>query len=80
MTRCSCIGKEDMKDETKQMIQLQLGLLKKILKDENVAMGIQINKEDNQKSKICFIDYAEYKQGTYSGITVDLDEFNSQLS
>lgn len=68
-----------MKDETKDMIRLQLGLLKQTLKDENVAIAILVDKKDNEKSKLCFVDYEKYKQGTHDGFTIDLNEFNSQL-
>lgn len=68
-----------MKDETKSIIQVHLGMLQQTLKEENIAMGVLIDKKDASKSKLCFLDYEEYKKGIRDGFTVDLDEFNSQL-
>ena len=69
-----------MKDETKSIIQVHLGLLQKILIEENVAMGLLVNKTDFSKSKLCFVDYGEYQKGHRDGFTIDLDEFNSGLN
>ena len=69
-----------MKDETKTMIQLSLGMLKETLKSEGVLMGAQINKKDPEKTKLVFLDKAKYMSGEKDGFTVDFNEINSYES
>jgi len=66
-----------MKEETKQMIQVHLGMLSTTLKSENVVAGIMVNKLDFSKSTLAFVDYDSYVNGnSKDGFTVSLDEIN----
>lgn len=69
-----------MTDETKQMLNLQLSILKQTMKDNGVILGLAVDKKDVDKSEICFIDKEQYltEQRT-SGISVSLTDFNKYL-
>lgn len=69
-----------MTDETKQMLNLQLSILKQTMKDNGVILGLTVDKKDVDKSEICFIDKEQYltEQRT-SGISVSLTDFNKYL-
>ena len=69
-----------MTDETKQLIQLQLTLLKQTMKDNGVILVIGANKSNLDKSIICFIDKDKYlTEGKSNGISVSLADFNKEL-
>lgn len=69
-----------MKDKTKSMIQLSLGMLKETLKSQGVLMGAQVNKKDPEKTKLVFLDKAKYMNGENDGFTIDFNEMNSYES
>lgn len=69
-----------MTDETKQLLQIQLSMLKQTMKDNGVILGLAVDKKDVDKSEICFIDKELYlTEGRISGISVSLTDFNKDL-
>lgn len=69
-----------MTDKTKQLLQIQLSILKQTMKDNGVILGLAVDEKDVDKSKICFIDKAQYlKEQKTSGISVSLTDFNREL-
>lgn len=69
-----------MTDETKQMLNLQLSILKQTMKDNGVILGLTVDKKDVDKSEICFIDKEQYlNEQRTSGISVSLTDFNKYL-
>ena len=69
-----------MTDETKQLIQLQLSVLKQTMEDNRVILALMIDKEDVDNSKFLFIDKEQYlSERKTSGISVSLTDFNEDL-
>lgn len=69
-----------MTDETKQLIQLQLSVLKQTMKDNGVVLALDIDKEDIDNSKVLIIDKELFlAKGIVSGISVSLTDFNKDL-
>lgn len=69
-----------MTDETKQLLQIQLSMLKQIMKDNGLILALNIDKQDIDNSKILFIDKKLYlSEGRKSCISVSLTEFNKGL-
>lgn len=69
-----------MTDETKQLLQIQLSMLKQTMKDNGVVLALMIDKEDVDESIICFIDEEQYfSKRKMSGISVSLTDFNKDL-
>lgn len=69
-----------MTDETKQLLQIQLSILKQTMKDNGVILGLAVDKKDVDKSEICFIDKQQYlSERKTSGISVSLTDFNKDL-
>lgn len=69
-----------MTDETKQLLQIQLSMLKQTMKDNVVILALKIDKEDEDNSKVLFIDKELYlTEGRISGISVSLTDFNKDL-
>lgn len=69
-----------MTDETKQLLQIQLSILKQTMKDNGVILALAVDHSDVDKSKICFIDKEKYLKGRKkSGIFVSLTNFNEDL-
>lgn len=69
-----------MTDETKQLLEIQLSILKQTMKDNGVILGLAVDKKDVDKSKICFIDKEQYlSERKTSGISVSLTDFNKDL-
>ena len=69
-----------MTDETKQMLNLQLSILKQTMKDNGVILGLAVDKKDVDKSEICFVDKDLYlRELKTSGISVSLTDFNKDL-
>lgn len=69
-----------MTDEVKQLLQIQLSMLKQTMKGNGVVLALMIDKEDADNSKVLFIDKELYltEQRT-SGISVSLTDFNKDL-
>ena len=65
-----------MKEEQQQAVNLILNLLKTTLKECNLYVGVMIDKENFNNSKIAFIDRDEYAKGSTKGTVVSLDELN----
>jgi hypothetical protein len=68
-----------MTEDTKQMIQLHLSMLKQIMKEDGVIFGIAVYKKDFDKTMLCFLDKESLKLGKHDGITVSLDDLNEGL-
>lgn len=68
-----------MSEEKKQSIQLALSLLKSTLIEEKVLLGVLVDKEEPDKSKICFLDLDSYCFGKKDGFTVELEQFNKDV-
>lgn len=69
-----------MTDETKQLIGLQLSVLKQTMKEDGVIFGFAVDKSDVNKSMLCFMDKEKYlKNGKNNGFSVDLTELNRDL-
>lgn len=69
-----------MTDETKQLLKIQLSMLKQTMLDNGVILALAVDHSDVNSSKICFIDKERYltEQRT-SGISVSLTDFNKDL-
>lgn len=65
-----------MKEEQQQAVNLILNLLKTTLKECNLYVGVMVDKENFNNSKIAFIDRDEYAKGNTKGTAVSLDELN----
>lgn len=65
--------------EQKQLIQMQVSVLKQTMKKEGLVFGIIINKEDHDKSAICFMDRNALAMGERTGIVIGLEELNRGL-
>lgn len=65
-----------MSDDTKQLLQFQLSVLKETMKENGVIFGFLIDKSDVNNSKLCFIDK---KEQLISGFCVSLTELNREL-
>lgn len=65
--------------EQKQLIQMQVSVLKQTMKKEGLVFGILVNKEDNDKSSICFMDRDALVKGERTGIIIGLEELNRGL-
>ena len=65
-----------MTDDAKQLIQLQLYMLKQTMKENGVIFGFMVDKSDVDNSKLCFIDK---KEQLISGFCVSLTELNMEL-
>ena len=69
-----------MTDETKQLLHIQLSMLKQTMKDNGVILALAFDRSDVNKSKICFIDKEQYlSERKTIGIFVGLDDFNKDL-
>lgn len=65
--------------EQKQLIQMQVSVLKQTMKKEGLVFGILVNKEDYDKSSICFMDRQALSRGERTGIVIGLEELNRGL-
>lgn len=69
-----------MTDETKQLLQIQLSMLKQTMKDNGVIFAFAIDKTDIDKSSLCFMDKEQYlANGENDGFSVSLTELNKGL-
>lgn len=65
--------------EQKQLIQMQVSVLKQTMKKEGLVFGILVNKEDYDKSSICFMDRQALARGERTWIVIGLEELNRGL-
>lgn len=69
-----------MMDDTKQLIQLQLELLKNTMKENGVMFAFAIDKKDPGDSKLLFMDRKQYfANGKKDGFSVSLTELNKGI-
>ena len=69
-----------MTDETKELLQIQLSMLKQTMKEDGVIFGFAVDKSDVNKSSLCFMDKEQYlKNGKNNGFSVSLTELNRDL-
>lgn len=69
-----------MTDETKQLLEIQLSMLKQTMKYNGLILALSIDRSDADKSKICFIDKEQYfRDQKTRGISVSLADFNEDL-
>ena len=69
-----------MTDEAKQLIQLQLSVLKQTMKDDGVVFLFKIDKSDASNSELCFMDKKELVElEKVSGFGISLTELNREL-
>lgn len=69
-----------MTDEIKQLLQIQLSMLKQTMKDNGVILALAVDHSDVNSSKICFVDKEQYfSERKTSGISVSLTDFNKNL-
>lgn len=69
-----------MDDETKQLLHVQLSMLKQTMKDNRVILALVVDRSEADKSIICFIDKEQYlSERKMSGISVSLTDFNEDL-
>lgn len=69
-----------MTEETKQLIQLQLSVLKQTMKENGVMFAFAVDKEDVDGSHLMFLDRKEYfANGKKDGFSVSLTELNREL-
>ena len=69
-----------MTDETKQLLEIQLSMLKQTMKDRGVMFAFAINKSDIDNSSLYFMDKESYfANGKKDGFSVSLTELNKGL-
>jgi hypothetical protein len=69
-----------MTDDVKEMLELQLSLLKKHMKENGLIFGIGVNKTDVNNSKLYFLDKeALLNRGVKEGISIKLTDLNEGL-
>lgn len=69
-----------MTDETKQLLEFQLKIIRRTMKENGVVLALDIDKEDIDNSKVLFIDKELFlAKGIASGISVSLTDFNKDL-
>ena len=69
-----------MTDETKDLLHIQLSVLKETMKQAGVILGLAVDKSDVNNSKIVFIDKDKYiATHKMDGFLVSLTDFNKEL-
>lgn len=69
-----------MTDETKQLLQIQLSILKQTMKDNGVIFAFAIDKTDMDKSSLYFMNKESYLANSKrDGFSVSLTELNKGL-
>ena len=70
-----------MLEEQKQLIKLQISILKEIMRQEGLIFGFLIDKKDENKSSLVIIPKKNIKKdlNRSSGITISLTELNGGL-
>ena len=69
-----------MTDETRDLLHIQLEVLKTTMKKAGVILGIAVDKSDVNNSKIVFMDKDKYiATHKMDGFSVSLTDFNKDL-
>ena len=69
-----------MTDETRDLLKIQLNVLKETMKKEGVILGLAVDKSDVNNSKIVFMDKDKYiATHKMDGFSVSLTDFNKEL-
>ena len=69
-----------MTDETRDLLKIQLSVLKETMKQAGVILGLAVDKSDVDKSKIVFMDKNKYiATHKMDGFSVSLTDFNKEL-
>lgn len=69
-----------MTDDTKQLIQLQLEMLKQTMKENGVMFAFVVNKDDIGDSSLAFMDVKQYfANGKRDGFQASLTELNKDI-
>lgn len=69
-----------MTDETKELLQIQLSMLKQTMKDKGVIFAFAVDKTDVNNSSLYFMDKEQYlANGKKDGFGVSLTELNKGL-
>ena len=69
-----------MTEETRDLLHIQLSVLKETMKQEGVILGVAVDKSDVNNSKIVFMDKDKYiATHKMDGFSVSLTDFNKDL-
>ena len=69
-----------MTDETRDLLHIQLKVLKTTMKQAGVILGLAVDKSDVNNSIIVFMDKDKYiKTHKMDGFSVSLADFNKDL-
>ena len=69
-----------MTDETRDLLHIQLEVLKTTMAQERVILGLAVDKSDVNNSKIAFMDKDKYiATHKMDGFSVSLTDFNKDL-
>ena len=69
-----------MTDETRDLLHIQLEVMKTTMKQAGVILGIAVDKYDVDNSKILFMDKDKYiVTHKMDGFSVSLTDFNKDL-
>lgn len=69
-----------MTDETRDLLHIQLEVLKTTMAQAGVILGLAVNKSDVNNSKIVFMDKNKYiATHKMDGFSVSLADFNKEL-
>ena len=69
-----------MTDDTRDLLHIQLSVLKETMKQEGVILGVAVDKSDVNNSKIVFMDKDKYiATNKMDGFSVSLTDFNKEL-
>ena len=69
-----------MTDETRDLLHIQLSVLKETMKKEGVILGLAVDKSDVNNSKIVLMDKDKYiVKRKMDGFSVSLTDFNKDL-
>lgn len=69
-----------MTDETRDLLHIQLKILKSIMEQNGVILGLAVDKSDVNNSKIVFMDKDKYiATHKMEGFSVSLTDFNKDL-
>ena len=69
-----------MTDETRDLLHIQLEVLKTTMNQAGVILGLAVDKSDVNNSKIVFMDKDKYiATRKMDGFSVSLTDFNKEL-
>lgn len=67
---------DKMTQEQKEIVQFILEMLKVQLEQNNLYIGVLVDKKQPKKRKIVFLDKDSYRSGKNDGVVVELSELN----